>query len=130
MSQELFDLLDETEAILETESLPSVSSCAPIPTPPPIVDKNTQPGETCKKKRKRGIDSSQHLLQVVADKISNMTEEETEDESAQFGKLVATQMRAMSKVCRCVTQKVISEALFLGTMDIIDPSAHVVNGPN
>ena len=59
-----------------------------------------------------------------------MTEEETDDESDQFRKLVTTQMRAMSKVCRCVAQKVISEALFLGTMDIIDQSSHVVNGPN
>ena len=78
-------------------------------------------------KRKRINDTYQSKLQVT-EKTSRVTEKVSEDEFTSFGIFVAAQLRGMSKMSRCIAQKVISDALFLGSMDIIEPSSQILNG--
>ena len=125
------DESDIEQAQEQESDLISVSSGSSTPIPPANNEYLMRPpaGTTGQKKRKRGKNASEELLHIVAEKISNMTEDQPEDEFSSYGKVVVAELRGMSQMQRRITQKIINDALFLGGMNIIEPSAYIVNGP-
>ncbi|KAF2366566.1 MADF domain [Trinorchestia longiramus] len=94
------------------------------------ADTHTAAGNRPLKKKAR-LDPTGELLRLAMSKIASPhNEPSTEDDDSRFGKVVADELRNMSASQKCFTKKVINEAIFLGSMGAMDPSAHVVNSGN
>ena len=110
----------------------------PLPSPPTQPDyvsqghaetsandpTSAQPSASASGKRKKKIDNTDELIKVA---LAKLEAENDKDSFMDFGVVVGKKLTNMDKYQATIAEKIINDALFLGTLNKLSEDHHITN---
>ncbi|XP_018016388.1 uncharacterized protein LOC108673117 isoform X2 [Hyalella azteca] len=110
------------------ESLQSTATALPSTTSSEALILTPMQKTSNLTQKKRKIDPTDELIQVA---LSKLTEKKNDDDDlSAFGVVVATQIRNMNKTQATISRKLINDALFMGSMNMLETNSRIVTASN